>query len=69
MNKQTNPTPQQDNDKIKVLVNLGVYDPDKADFVAKKLGFDSRSAYLRNRIHRDYMRLMRDERNEANATK
>lgn len=61
MNKQTNPTPQQDNDKIKVLVNLGVSDPEKADVVAKELGFDSRSAYLRNRIRRDYARIMRKQ--------
>lgn len=59
MTKQiTPPTPNED-EKVKVLVNLGVSDPDKADVVAKALGFDSRSAYLRNRIRRDYVRVIR----------
>lgn len=56
------PAQKKDDDKVAVLVNLGVSDPDKADFVAKALGFDSRSAYLRNRIRRDYVRVVRQQK-------
>lgn len=67
MTKQNTPPTQNDDDKIKVLVNLGVSDPDKADVVAKFLGFDSRSAYIRNRIRRDYTRVIRQQKAQATS--
>lgn len=60
------PTPQDD-EKIKTLINLKVGDPEKADIVAKALGFDSRSAYLRYRINRDYRNVMRKQETQVTA--
>lgn len=61
MNKQTTPTPQQDNEKIKVLVNLGNDDVRLADLMTEVRDMDSRSAYLRQLIRADYRRHVRQQ--------
>lgn len=61
MNKQTATQPQQDNEKIKVLVNLGNDDVRLADMMTEVRELDSRSAYLRQLIRADYRRHVRQQ--------